>query len=121
MRCLAHLTHPLMAAQESGDQRYEFLACKVTNQSALSHALTNQRPVFKSRDQWETDLYVRPGGDQLHHDVMMTRSRRQMECGLRLEILVIDRVAILTQNISQDPSIQCLIVIVFAKDVCLIL
>ena len=53
-----------------------------------------------------TDLDVRPGGDQIHHDVMVTRRRGQMERGLRLKILVIDRVAILAEDVSQDPEIQ---------------
>ena len=53
-----------------------------------------------------TDLDVRPSRDQLHHDVMVTRRRGQMERGLRLKILVIDRVAILAEDVSQDPEIQ---------------
>ena len=66
----------------------------------------SERFIASLNDQSEatvTDLDVRPSRDQLHHDVMMTRSRRQMERGLRLEILVIDRVAVLAQDVSQDP------------------
>ena len=62
---------------------------------------------MNSTDQSEagmTDLDVRPGRDQLHHDVMVTRGRGQMERGLRLKILVIDWVAILAQDVSQDPK-----------------
>ena len=50
-----------------------------------------------------TDLDVGSGQHELHHDVMVTRGRRQMESGLRLKILVIDRVTILAQDVSQDP------------------
>ena len=37
MRCLAHFIHPLRAAQERGDQRYEFLAWKWIDQSSSLH------------------------------------------------------------------------------------